>query len=368
MDNIIKYCKGVEIHVLGLGHFGKPIDYNGATIHPRGQNPYGYDQLAHVINKVRPTKIITLCDIGYQASYYNIIKILKDRGVWNGKWMPYVPIDSLCVVDWMKTILEPADQVITMSHYGAHMLSKFNINCVTIPHGVDTGDFHPLNEKERLKAKKKVGLIDKFVVLSVGKNQVRKMWDRLIKGYALFAADKNDVMFLMHTDDDGIKDKGDKGFNINVLTNKYDCLKKCAFTYEDTKNDPLWRNKFDEEALNQVYNLADCMLMGGAEGFGLPSIECQSAGVPLIAGYQTATMELFPSDFGKVKLCGYIEGSLGVEFGTPCPKSIAAELQRMYDMSKEARADLKVKAREFAKEKYEWKFICEEGWSKILNE
>jgi glycosyltransferase involved in cell wall biosynthesis len=173
-------------------------------------------------------------------------------------------------------------------------------------------------------------------------------------------------MLLMHTDQDTNHDEN-RGFNLNILADKYGVSEKCAFTYANTTADKLWRNKFDEKALNTIYNLADVFLMGGAEGFDIPSLECQAAGIPLIIGNQTSSIELNPNEnFGRVRMDGYIEGSLGVEFGCPSVDDIAAVLEAYYNMSKEERQGLKDKAVEFSK-KYSWETVCKK-WSELLNE
>ena len=78
--------------------------------------------------------MVTLYDIGLQKPYGDVIKEFNDV-----KWYPYVPLDSLCTLDWMSDQLRSADKVLCMSKYGEKKLrEELGLNTECIPHGVDT--------------------------------------------------------------------------------------------------------------------------------------------------------------------------------------------------------------------------------------
>lgn len=366
LDNFIKLNRDkYEIHCLGLPFIGNPIKYNGATIWGKGIDRYGMDVIPYLIKKINPHYIITLCDIGYQEVYHILPKI-KKKGLWNGEWVAYSPIDTLDGMSWMKEILDEADIVVTMSKYGQKIMSELNIkdgDVKYVPHGVDISLYKPLKPSERKQLRENNGYSGKFVVLSVGKNQVRKAWDRLIKGFAKFVHDNNikDALFLMHTDKEGSDLQGhDKGFMINMLAEKYNIRDYLRFT--DPQLNKLWRNYFSEEMLVRLYQLADVGLYNGAEGFGIPMLEQQACGRPNIVGKQTSAIELNP--YGKlVEVDSYIEGCVGVATGLISVDGIAQALKEYYDDRRKLSSDGR-KCCEFVKN-YEWKKV-NKYWEKIL--
>ena len=65
-----------------------------------------------------------------------------------------------------------------------------------IYHGVDTTVFAP---RDKVAAKKLVGVEGAFVVGCVAVNQQRKNLPALIKAFAEFAANKDDAILYLHT-------------------------------------------------------------------------------------------------------------------------------------------------------------------------
>jgi glycosyltransferase involved in cell wall biosynthesis len=95
-------------------------------------------------------------------------------------------------------IFDVPDVNVAMAKWGEEYMKKHNVPRVRrIDHGVDLETFYPLINRAELKNKH---IPNKFVVGFVGRNQQRKMIDRLIKGFAMFAQNKDDVILMMHTD------------------------------------------------------------------------------------------------------------------------------------------------------------------------
>ena len=338
---------------------------------------YGYDTILPNLMNINPDILITLCDVGWQSGYIPPIFEARKRG-WKGIWIAYTPVDThVWAYTWDK-IFDIPDVNVAMSEWGEAMMKKYRVpNVIRINHGVDTKTFYPLANKEELKKRL---VKDKFVIGFVGRNQKRKMLDRLILGFSHFAKDKNDALLMLHTDQEPSQGRqlketaGFVGWSIPYMEWKYKLKDKLKLT--KTKLDIDERQKVQPENMNEIYNLMDifCFPTGG-EGYGLPAIECQSAGVPLLMTANTTGFELckeynlIPALKDKYDRTCVDIGTNGVEFVYPDDIKIAELLEKYYQDWKGKKELLKIeskKAREFAL-KTDWDIISL-NWIKLFEE
>jgi glycosyltransferase involved in cell wall biosynthesis len=245
------------------------------------RTPYSFDNVLENINSYKPDFFITTADIGTQLGFSAAVSEAKKQG-WKGKWIAYSYLDTS---SWEKLfwdkILDLPDINLVMADFGFKIFKQHNVpNLEIIKAGVDTKIYKPLEDN---KLRVNNGLNDKFVIGFIGRNQRRKMLANLLKGFAQFSKGKSDVLLLLHTEENA----GD-GWDLNCVIEKfteYDpelrILKKVRLT-KDHFNHPI-RQLIQPSSMNEIYNLMDyeCHAVGG-EGFGLPCLEAESAGVPLI--------------------------------------------------------------------------------------
>jgi len=339
----------------------------GYTMLPRKKDSHGVDCLLEYLMQYKPDVFVSLCDVGFQAGYMQSVFEAKKQG-WTGKWVAYTPIDTHTweAVYWDK-IFDSPDVNVAMAEYGEKMMKEHSVpNVVTIPHGVDLETFKPVEDRELLKQNPLVK--DRFVVGFVGRNQIRKMVDRLIKGFAQFSKGKEDVLLLLHTD----LHPQVIGWDLSAILAKFekeidpdiDKFRKIILTKEQL--DPDSRQRVHPGDMNDFYNMMDifCFATGG-EGFGLPAIECQAAGTPLMMTACTTAFEL--TDYGKHgfqipvlldKYDRYVTfiGNNGIENVFPDDVALAKGLEELYADWKSGGKKLKEeseKARNFA-QKYDW--------------
>lgn len=242
---------------------------------PMGNLEYGFDIIGKYIMEYKPDIVVTLCDVGFQSGYIDPIEECRKQG-WRGKWIAYTPIDTHgWAVTWNRD-LSSCDVNVAMAKFGEQQMKKFGVeNVVMIPHGVDLETFKPLDNRAELKKKYKVE--NQFVVGFIGRNQIRKMVDRLCMAFANFSKDKEDVKLVMHIDEQPTKD----GWNLNYLLPSLKIDSKTKLTKK--KMDVIKRQSITPEVINELYNIMDVFgYATGGEGFGLPAIECQAAGTPLL--------------------------------------------------------------------------------------
>jgi len=383
-DNLLtRWCKEKpewEFYHLGWQNRDRPHQRKeGYWMLPLLHKEYGFDTVAHNLLTINPDILITLADVGWQAGFIEGIEAARQKG-WRGLWFAYTPVDTHTweYLTWNE-ILEKPDIIIAMSEAGLDTFRKFGVsNLKYIPHGVDTKIYKPLANRDELR--KKYNIHDKFVVGFVGRNQKRKMIANLLKGFAQFSKGKNDVRLLLHSEVFPPQ-KDMPGWNIPNLIKKFEALfdpqysEKIVFTKQNL--DAAIKQRIQPEQMNEIYNLMDifCFATGG-EGFGLPAIECQAAGVPLMMTNNTTGPELI-TDHGI--LIPVLEdkygrqvteiGMNGIENTYPDDVAIANLLNEVYDDWKKGSEKLKQmakKSREFSLH-YDWDIIASK-WIKLFEE
>ena len=360
-----------EVFALGCQHSGGAIKLEeGYTVLPRRSDKDGFDILYAYLKAYKPDAVLTLRDIGLQVGYFQAINKARKEG-WKGRWYGYCPVDSKTIAFTWDKFFKMMDMPIAMSEWGARMMKEqVNQDSIVIPHGVDTEVFKPLTEEEREKLRAKEAYGSTFTIGSGGRNKYRKMWNTLIRGFGQFSKDKTGVSLLLHSDMRPAS--ASDGWDVRYLGQKYGCLKKIAFTYPSL--DMVTRFFIDDKTMNEVYNKMDifCFPTGG-EGFGVPLIEAQAAGLPVATTAFTTGFELVEGHGELIKVLKdhkgrdvTWEGQNGVEFAIPDWDDIQEKIQKLYS-DKALREKYSKASREFAVKNYDWKVILP-MWDKLFSE
>ena len=266
-----------EAACVGWGYNGWPYDRQAHPydIYPSNAATFGHDVLPTAIQQYQPDIVIALGDL-WMLSWMNQLP----RG--NHKTVIYYPIDGAPLHPSWRRLLHHTDLPIAYSHFGYDLVKKTfpDVHTEMIYHGIDTDVFRPLPNKEAIKEKHHLN--GKFVVGCVARNQPRKQLPILIKAFAKFCADKNDVALYMHTNPNDI------GWDLHELIQRYRLGPYTRFTRSHSITQGV-----SAAELNEIYNLFDVMALPSAgEGFGLPLAEAMAAGVPPITTNYSASIEL----------------------------------------------------------------------------
>lgn len=340
---------------------GGTLNVDGIPIFPNGKHPYGQDIIGSHAQNLRADIIISLFDV-WAIVDNNIPKGLG--------WYPWFPVDHEPIPPAVSAKVRRSDKGITMSRFGLRMAQQVGLDTYYVPHGVDTKIFKPT---DREAARKFVDWPDgKFVVGMVAANKgfpPRKAFYQQILAFAALRKKHDDVMLYLHTDDgthggdgvDLIEYCQVLGLTVGHSKGKggnYDVLVCDQYTYLIGHSD---------EYMKAAYNAMDVLLMVSmGEGFGIPLIEAQACGCPVITGEWTSMDELCLSGW-KVKKKDadpFFTPQGSFQF-VPRPDIVAEKLFEAYEMR--GSLEYRERARKAA-QKYDADHIAEKYWKPVLED
>lgn len=354
---------GHEVAVAcNFGLQGSETEWNGIKLYPTGVSPYSDDILtAHSQHwssgSDLPSLVITLFDVWAlkNPSIAHIPRI--------GSWVPIdhkpAPPD---VSEWLR---RPNVMPIAMSKFGAEMMSLDGIEHLYAPHAFDGRYFKPtpsfddaLGQKIRGRDIMQVEDESAFVVMmnsaNKGRTPPRKSWGENLLAFAIFAQNKPDAILYLHTDESAALG----GVDLHAL------IRACGIREEQVRfvNQYAYRMGLPQQALAALYTDADVLLATSAgEGFGVPVIEAQACGTPVIVSNWTAQPELV-GDGWVVDGQPLWDSFQNSWFFTPHVGQIVRALEEAYERD---RGKPSADALKFA-EQYEADRVYTEHWRPVL--
>lgn len=257
---------------------GGVINWNGIPVYPKGYSSAGLDAVAAHARHFQADLMLLLYD-----SWVYVPEQFKDV-----KWVPWFPVDHEPIPRKVVQSVQHAYARIVYSKWALQQVNDAGLDAEYVPHGIDTNNFKPDPDRERLR--EDLGLNDKFVVGVVAANKgfapSRKSWPQLMQAFAEFSRKRKDAHLHLHTALNTAQETG--GVNLQPIIDEF------GISDRVTVSDPYATLVgVSPVAMAQMYSTFDVLLnpaMG--EGFGLPIVEAQACGVPVITGDWTAMSEL----------------------------------------------------------------------------
>jgi glycosyltransferase involved in cell wall biosynthesis len=350
----------VAIHSM-YGLEGSTSTWNGIKIYPRGLSPYSDDVIvAHWMEWTQtsslPKLLMTLFDV-WVLKAQNLDKVPNIAS--------WVPIDHQpCPPDVAAWCARPNVMPVAMSVFGQKALEQLGVRSLYVPHGIESV-FKPTPsikdaDGRVLTGRQIMGVEeDQFVVMMTAANKgvapSRKAFAESFMAFSMFAEKHPDAVLYMHSEATGSMG----GIDLNTLA------KACGIASERIKwADPyLYRMGLPQNVLAALYSGADVLLAASmGEGFGIPVVEAQACGTPVIVSNFTAQPELV-GDGWLVEGQPWWDAAQRSWFVTPSVPSILRGLEDAYSRGG-GRSD---KAVEFAKQ-YDADVVYAKFWKPALKE
>jgi glycosyltransferase involved in cell wall biosynthesis len=265
--------------------------YGEIPVYPRGLDPYSNDvgPMHHAHWKARnpeqPDCLITLYDVW----------VLKGKA-WDsiniGSW---TPVDHAGLTAGVEAWLRKENVTpIAMAPNGVRAMEAKGIECEYVPHGIDTKIFKPTEKIHGQNVREYMGLTDEFVVGMNAANKSsglihRKAFSENLLAFAIFRERHKDAVLYLHTEPLGVAG----GWNLIAMLQAFNIPKEAVMFPPNLD----YKYGMSQQDLAALYSAMDVFLAPSyGEGFGLGTIESQSAGTRVIGSSWGATPDLVAED------------------------------------------------------------------------
>lgn len=267
----------IAIHAF-YGLEGGVLNWNGIPVFPKAYHNFGQDIMGAHARQFKADIVITLIDAWVMEPQ------LYGPHV---RWCPWFPIDMDRIPPPVLGKVIEAFQPIVYSQYALRLCNQAGLDVRYVPHGVDLNTYKPIDQAE---ARARVSLpADKFIVGMIAANKgtpSRKALPQSIMAFAEYRKRHPDMFLYLHTH----KGTEQGGVNIVELCTSLGLVEGQDYLCADAYGLALG---YPDEQMNCIYNSFDVLLAASmGEGFGIPILEAQAAGVPVITGDWTSMSEL----------------------------------------------------------------------------
>jgi hypothetical protein len=286
---------------------------------------------------------------------------------------PWLPIDHDPVPDQFLESLQGAHLPLTYAKWGHNMLTDAGVENVYIPHGIETGVYKVLPDREEVRKFKKwlTGDEETFLCAMVAANKGfpdRKWFQGQLECFRDFVVglerqgvDTSKIKLYLHTIPNGVHG----GVDFHTLANRLGIHDRLIFPHPY-----LYRLGYPPEHLALVYNAADVLLsVSMSEGFGIPIIEAQACGTPVIATNFSAMPELVR--WGHlVDVADRVLTGMHSYHALPSKPSMVDKLNRLYEAwtvcGGEWPLSKRIATQDLIHAEYSWDTIVREQWRPLM--
>jgi FkbM family methyltransferase len=271
---------GIEVAISATyGHYGRKLVWQGIDIYPPGDQPFGNDIHAANARQHRADLLLTHQDVWCQ---------FPDQITANGtRWASWQPLDSEPIAPTIvERLKDHCYQPIALSRFGQEQAELAGIPMPLVLQGIDTNVFVP---GDRAAARDKLGWPrDAFIVGMVARNSGypnRKAYPQQLEAFAQFAKQHSDALLYIHAELNPAADREATPLAWQIERHGLEQRTILANSYDLNMG-------YKTEDMVTRYQAMDVLLcVSMSEGFGIPLIEAQSVGIPIITGAWTAMRE-----------------------------------------------------------------------------
>lgn len=313
---------------------GAVLPWNGIPVLPGIGSTYGNECIGDHVGKVfggpRDGIVFTLMDVW-----------VLDPHLWSQfNVASWVPVDHEPAPDPVVDFFHGSGAIpIAMSKFGERMLRDADLDPLYVPHGVDMSIYRPVEN-----AREQTGLPeDAFIVGMFAANKgnpSRKCFAEALTAFKAFQSTHKDAVLYLHTEATG---------RIGGVRLP-DLIRKLRIDPESVIFPDQYRAMHfphRPEQMAELFSSCDVLLAPSAgEGFGVPVIEAQACGVPVIVSDFSAQPELVGAGWMVDGTTTYT--AIGSWQFKPSVEDIASCLKKAYGKSGRERVEQSRVARQFA--------------------
>ncbi len=329
---------------------GAVLNMNGINIYPRGFHPYGLDIAAANASMENADIIISLIDAWVlNAGQMQLNSML---------WVPWFPIDCEPIPGPVADVVKFAYKRIVFSHHAERMMDQAGLDYYYVPHGIDTEKLKP---RDKAESRKMLGIPESaYLVGMVAANKgqpSRKAFCEQIAGFQILKQVHKDAVLYLHTYD-GNGNQRDAvnlrqyihGLGLDIGKDVFIC------------NQHQYMLSYGEEYMAHAFSAMDVLMnVSTGEGFGIPIVEAQACGTPVIVGDWTSMGELcFSGRKVEKQKAAPAYNPIGTYQFTPRLEDVGTLLLEEY-----SNPSSREKAREGALE-YDADLVTEKYWKPVL--
>ena len=266
----------VAVHAW-YGLEGGALQYGDTTVYPKYRHGYGVDIIGAHANNFQADMVLTLIDAW----------VLESGMTGAIPFVPWFPVDMEPIPPPVLNVVKDSFQPIVYSRFGERMARNAGLDVRYVPHGIDTTVFSP---RPPLEARGRLGWpADAFIAGMVAANKgtpSRKSYPQQLEAFARVAATHADALIYLHTNK-GVTD-GMGGVNLPELVDFLGIGRRVIWAddYAQIMGVP-------DAGMADRYSALDVLLsVSMGEGFGIPIVEAQACGCPVIVGDWTSMGEL----------------------------------------------------------------------------
>lgn len=205
------------------------------------------------------------------------------------RWVPWFPVDSEPVQPAVLGAVRQASHSMVFSRFGERLCNRAGITPFYVPHGVDCSVYKPTDRKA---ARRVLGCPDDaFVLGMVAVNRgfpSRKSLPQVLQAFACFRKRHPEAYLYLHTT------TGDEPWRESAAMPLAPLLEHLGIKNHVIVAEPYnLLLGFPDAYMVSVYNALDGLVAPSmGEGFGVPILEAQACGCPVVVGDWTSMSEL----------------------------------------------------------------------------
>ena len=336
---------------------GGMTQYGPWPVYPGHGDVYGRDVIGKHAAHFGADVVITLIDVWTQQGVGEIVA--------PAKWLPWFPVDTEPVAKRVVDSLAGAHLPVVYSRHGEKALRAVGVNSAYVPHGIEPDIFKLLPDEEAKDLRQMVwgeGCTHATLMVAANKAGDRKAFAVNLRAWAAFAKEYGPgARLYVHTD----PTRAAGGLDLVELAHACG-IAEGQIVLPDRYSYYLG---YPAEWMALVYNAADVLLAASmSEGFGIPLIEAQACGTPVITTDWTSMPELVTWGYA-VRVRDKVWSNLGGWWALPDVDEVRRAVWRVGRLKQEPdAAESRVRTSATMHALYGWDVVVEKYWQPVLEE